>query len=34
MGATEVLERLAALGVRVEVAGDRLRLIPGSRVPC
>ncbi len=33
MEALEVLERLAALGVRAEVAGDRLRLTPGSRAP-
>lgn len=33
MTATDVLDRLGSLGVRVTVAGDRLRLTPPGRVP-
>ena len=33
MDATAILEKLNNLGVVVTVAGDRLRLEPGSRVP-
>jgi len=33
MTGTEVLERLEVLGVKLEVVGDKVRLIPGSLVP-
>ncbi len=33
MHASSILERLSTLGVKVQVAGDRLRLEPASRVP-
>ncbi|MBI2862628.1 MAG: hypothetical protein HYX89_07400 [Chloroflexi bacterium] len=33
MAAVELLAQLQKLGIRVEKAGDKLRLIPGSKVP-